>query len=108
MGNGDEGNHAALVRRTRCARTARRDKPALTDDGVLARVRESSVNSAQWYAAIGTPYLIRRMMGDLRTPKQEVLGAEFAGTVEVVGSGVTDLRPGDEIFGGRDADTTSQ
>ena len=31
------------------------DKPALTDDGVLVRVRASSVNPAEWYAVTGRP-----------------------------------------------------
>jgi NADPH:quinone reductase-like Zn-dependent oxidoreductase len=39
-------------------------------------------------------------MGLLK-PKLEVPGADFAGTVEAVGSAVTRFRPGDEVFGGR-------
>jgi NADPH:quinone reductase-like Zn-dependent oxidoreductase len=74
-------------------------KPALTDDGVLVRVRASSVNPAEWYAVTGRPYIARPTMG-LRGPKQTVPGADFAGTVEAVGSAVTDVRPGDEVFGG--------
>jgi NADPH:quinone reductase-like Zn-dependent oxidoreductase len=74
------------------------DKPALTDDGVLVRVRASSVNPADWYAVAGRPYVVRPTMG-LR-PKQAVPGIDFAGTVEAVGSAVTGLRPGDAVFGG--------
>jgi NADPH:quinone reductase-like Zn-dependent oxidoreductase len=75
------------------------DEPALTDDGVLVRVRASSVNPAEWFAVTGRPYVARPAMGLLR-PKDAVLGADFAGTVEAVGSAVTDLRPGDAVFGG--------
>jgi NADPH:quinone reductase-like Zn-dependent oxidoreductase len=75
------------------------DKPALTDDGVLVRVRASSVNPAEWYAVTGTPYVVRPTMGLLR-PKTAIPGADFAGTVEAVGSAVTELRPGDAVFGG--------
>ena len=75
------------------------DKPALTDDGVLVRVHASSVNPAEWYAVTGRPYVARPTMG-LRGPKDAVPGADFAGTVEAVGSAVTGLRPGDAVFGG--------
>jgi NADPH:quinone reductase-like Zn-dependent oxidoreductase len=75
------------------------DKPALTDDGVLVRVRASSVNPAEWYAVTGTPYVARPAMGPLR-PRHAVPGADFAGTVEAVGGAVTELRPGDAVFGG--------
>jgi len=74
-------------------------QPALTDDGVMVRVRASSVNPAEWFAVMGRPYIARPAMG-LRRPKQTVPGADFAGTVAAVGSAVTDLRPGDEVFGG--------
>ena len=76
------------------------DQPALTDDGVLVRVRASSVNPAEWYTVTGTPYVGRVAMGLLK-PKRDVPGVDFAGTVEAVGSGVTQFRPGDEVFGGR-------
>ena len=74
-------------------------QPALTDDGVLVRVRASSVNPAEWYAVTGRPYIARPTMG-LRRPKHTVPGADFAGSVEAVGSAVTDVRPGEEVFGG--------
>jgi NADPH:quinone reductase-like Zn-dependent oxidoreductase len=60
------------------------DKPTLTDDGVLVRVRASSVNPAEWYAMMGRPYVTRVAMG-LRRPKEVIPGADFAGTVETVG-----------------------
>jgi NADPH:quinone reductase-like Zn-dependent oxidoreductase len=76
------------------------DRPALSDDDdVLVRVHASSVNPAEWYAVTGRPYVARPAMG-LRGPKHAIPGADFAGTVEAVGSAVTDLRPGDAVFGG--------
>jgi NADPH:quinone reductase-like Zn-dependent oxidoreductase len=75
------------------------DQPAVGDDDVLVRVRASSVNPAEWYAVTGRPYIARPGAG-LRRPRQAVPGADFAGTVEAVGGAVTDLRPGDEVFGG--------
>ncbi len=74
------------------------DMPVVTDDGVLVRVRASSVNPLDWHSMTGTPYLVR-MGGGLRRPKDNRLGADFAGTVEAVGRDVTTFQPGDEVFG---------
>ena len=77
-------------------------RPELTDDRVLIRVHAASVNRADWYLLNGKPWFARPMMGGLRKPKSGLLGTDFAGTVEAVGKDVTDFRPGDEVFGGRD------
>jgi NADPH:quinone reductase-like Zn-dependent oxidoreductase len=74
--------------------------PELPDDGVLVRVRASSVNRAEWYAARGVPYFGRPAMGLVR-PRSAVIGTDFAGTVEAVGKDVDHVRPGDDVFGGR-------
>jgi len=74
------------------------EKPDLTDDGVLVRVRAASVNPADRYATMGTPYVARPMMG-LRKPKDNSMRIDFAGTLEAVGRDVTEFRPGDEVFG---------
>ena len=76
------------------------EKPNVTDDGVLVRVRAASVNPADWYGMTGLPYVGRALMGLLK-PKQRVLGVDFAGTVEAVGEDITEFRPGDDVFGGR-------
>jgi NADPH:quinone reductase-like Zn-dependent oxidoreductase len=76
------------------------EKPNPTDEDVLVRVHAASVNRQDWYVLTGTPYIGRTGMG-LRKPKQPVLGADFAGTVEAVGNDVTQFRPGDEVFGCR-------
>jgi NADPH:quinone reductase-like Zn-dependent oxidoreductase len=77
------------------------DRPEPADDEVLVRVRAAAVNPLDWYFVTGTPY-IGRLQGGLRTPKSTKVGVDFAGTVEAIGKDVTQLRPGDEVFGARD------
>jgi NADPH:quinone reductase-like Zn-dependent oxidoreductase len=76
------------------------EQPVPNDDEVLVRVGASSVNPADWYSVVGTPFIARLGSG-LRKPKDIRLGVDFAGQVEAVGSAVTRFRPGDEVFGGR-------
>ena len=76
------------------------DKPAMADDAVLVRVRAASVNAGDWRGVRAKPFFIRLMNG-LRRPKTPLLGSDVAGQVEAVGKHVTDLHPGDEVFGMR-------
>src|SRR3954467_1995856 len=75
-------------------------QPELTDDAVLVHVCAASVNPVDWYDVTGTPLIARPMTG-LRGPKSRFSGRDFAGTVEAVGKDVTDLQPGDDVFGGK-------
>ena len=75
------------------------DRPEVTDDGVLVRIHATSVNPVEWHLLTGKPYIARPVFGMFR-PKQEVLGVDFAGTVEAVGKDVKQFEPGDEVFGG--------
>ncbi len=72
-------------------------KPTVGNDDVLVRIHASSVNSWDWDLLRGTPFM-NRIPGIL-TPKHKILGADIAGWIEAVGAGVTQLRPGDEVFG---------
>jgi NADPH:quinone reductase-like Zn-dependent oxidoreductase len=73
--------------------------PAIADDQLLVRVRAASVNPIDWHMMRGRPLLIRLFVG-LRGPVGDgIPGVDVAGTVEAVGAGVTELAPGDEVFG---------
>src|SRR5256885_9465716 len=77
------------------------EKPVPNDDQVLVRVHAASVNPYDWHFIEGTPKIIRLMGAGLRKPKDTRVGVDFAGTVEAVGKNVTQFKPGDEAFGGR-------
>lgn len=76
------------------------ERPLVTDDDVLVRVHATSVNPVDWHTVTGTPFLVRLVSG-LRKPKREVLGVDFAGTVEAIGRNVKQFQPGDEVFGAK-------
>jgi NADPH:quinone reductase-like Zn-dependent oxidoreductase len=75
------------------------EKPVPNDNQLLVRVRAASVNPLD--LTIRGPWLIRPLLG-LRKPKNTRLGVDYAGTVEAVGKNVTNFKPGDDVFGGRD------
>ena len=74
------------------------DMPAVDDDQVLVRVRSAGVHIGDWLVGSGLPYLVRLGYG-LTRPKHRIPGMEFAGTVESVGTNVTQFHAGDEVFG---------
>jgi NADPH:quinone reductase-like Zn-dependent oxidoreductase len=72
--------------------------PEVGEDGVLVRVVAAALNPLDWRLMMGRPAILRAMTG-LRRPKDGVPGIDLAGVVEAVGKGVTELAPGDEVFG---------
>jgi NADPH:quinone reductase-like Zn-dependent oxidoreductase len=74
------------------------DKPEVGDREVLVRIHAAPVSGTDWHLLRGLPYAARPILG-LRHPRNRVPGLELAGTVEAIGSRVTTLRPGDEVFG---------
>jgi NADPH:quinone reductase-like Zn-dependent oxidoreductase len=74
------------------------DVPALDHDRVLVRVRAASLNPADLHSFTGA--LVGRVASRaLWKPPTNRVGSDVAGVVEAVGADVTDLRPGDEVFG---------
>ena len=76
-------------------------KPEPADDEVLVRVHASSINRSDYYAFGGVAVLMRPMIGGFLRPKDQRIGGDFAGIAEAVGKDVTDVQPGDEVYGAR-------
>src|SRR5712691_4476427 len=74
------------------------EKPALEDARVLIRVRAASVNALDWHTVHGG-FLLTVISKIMRSKDYPVRGVDLAGVVEAVGKDVTDLAPGDEVFG---------
>lgn len=72
--------------------------PTPGDDEVLVEVHAASVNTPDWITVTGTPAVLRLRFG-LFGPATPVRGTDVAGVVAAVGRGVTDLQPGDAVFG---------
>lgn len=74
------------------------ERPVPEADQILLRVRAAAANPLDWHLMRGDPVFVRFMSG-LRAPKTPVRGADVAGVVEAVGTGVTRFEVGDEVFG---------
>lgn len=62
---------------------------------VLVRLRATSVNTPDWIAVAGVPYVLRLSA----RAKGAVRGTDVAGTVEALGEGVTGFAVGEAVFG---------
>ncbi len=65
---------------------------------VLVKVYATSVNSWDWDMLKGKPFLVR-VIGGLFKPRNQVLGADIAGKIELVGKNAVQFQKGDEVFG---------
>ena len=74
------------------------ERPVPKDDEILVRIRATTVTRTDLHMRAAKPFIWRFMLG-LRRPKARILGLEFAGEVEAVGSAVTQFRVGDRVFG---------
>jgi NADPH:quinone reductase-like Zn-dependent oxidoreductase len=79
-------------------RIAEVEKPAAKDNEVLVKVHATTVNRTDCGLRAAKPFIYRFFTGLVR-PRVTVLGNEFAGEVEAVGSGVTSFEVGDRVFG---------
>jgi len=77
------------------------DVPQPGPDEVLIKLHAASINPADWHMVRGEPLVARASIG-LRKPKKIVPGADFAGTVEAVGTEATEqsgVAVGDGVYG---------
>ena len=78
-------------------RLAQVEDPSPGAGEVLVKVLAVSINPADWHSLRGKPLFSRATLG-VRRPKHRILGADVAGQVEAVGSGVSTFTPGDEVY----------
>jgi NADPH:quinone reductase-like Zn-dependent oxidoreductase len=74
------------------------EQPAAKADEVLVKVHATTVNRTDCGFRAAKPFIVRFFTGLVR-PGVTVLGNEFAGVVEAVGSGVTSFEVGEWVFG---------
>lgn len=74
------------------------ETPPVGDGEVRVKVHAAGVNPLDWHLVRGTPLIARTALG-FPNPKVTRRGVDVAGRVDAVGSGVTTLRPGDDVFG---------
>jgi len=80
-------------------RLAEVEKPEPQAGEVLVRVHAAGVDRGVWHIVTGLPYPIRLAGYGFRRPKRPSPGMDLAGVVEAIGSGVTDVGIGDEVYG---------
>jgi len=72
--------------------------PTPADNEVLIRVYASTVNRSDCHVLSGKPFYMRLFVG-LFKPKSSIIGSDFTGQIEAVGSAVKTFKPGDKIMG---------
>ena len=73
-------------------------QPTADENQVLIKVHAAAANPLDWHKMRADPFLVRLTDGLLK-PKDQRMGADFAGVVEAIGRGVTNLKVGDRVFG---------
>jgi len=76
------------------------ERPIPKDDEVLVKVHATTVTRTD-VGLRSAELFISRFVTGLRRPRNKILGMEFSGEVEAIGAGVTELKVGDQVFGGK-------
>jgi NADPH:quinone reductase-like Zn-dependent oxidoreductase len=71
--------------------------PVVKANEVLVRVNAAALNAGDIFSMRGSPWLARFSVG-FPKPKDYIPGWDMAGSVQAVGSTVTQFKPGDEVF----------
>lgn len=74
-------------------------KPVPGPKDVLVRIHAATVSVGDLRMRKADPWVVRLVNGLRRPSRVRILGAEFSGKVESVGSAVTKFSPGDAVFG---------
>jgi len=74
------------------------DVPTPASNELLIKVYASTVNRSDCHVLSGKPVYMQLFTGMFK-PKQSIIGSDFTGKVEAVGSTVKAFKPGDKIMG---------
>jgi NADPH:quinone reductase-like Zn-dependent oxidoreductase len=77
-------------------------KPAPKENEVLIKVYATTVNRTDC-GFRSANYFITRLFSGLFSPKNKILGNEFAGEIEAVGNKIASFNVGDKVFGYNDS-----
>lgn len=73
-------------------------KPIPKDNEVLVKIHATTVNRTD--IAFRKPdHFINKLINGLFTPKKQILGTEFSGEIEAIGTNVKMFKVGDQVFG---------
>jgi NADPH:quinone reductase-like Zn-dependent oxidoreductase len=81
-------------------------KPVPMNNEILVKVKATTVNRTDCAMLRAKPFIMRFLTG-LFKPTNPILGTEFAGEVEAVGSAVVSFKAGDKVFGFNDQGSKS-
>lgn len=74
------------------------ERPVPGDDEVLVKIRAGTVNRTDT-GFRSAEYFLSRLYTGVRRPRRRILGSEFAGEIEAIGSAITEFAVGDRVFG---------
>jgi NADPH:quinone reductase-like Zn-dependent oxidoreductase len=81
-------------------------KPVPMNNEILVKVKATTVNRTDCAMLRAKPFIMRFLTG-LFKPTNPILGTEFAGEVEAVGTAVVSFKAGDKVFGFNDQGSKS-